>query len=109
MRYHLLPYIYSTAWDVHSRNRTFMNALLLSFPADKNAATLRTDYFFGESLLVRPVTDYQISKTSVYLPAGHQWIDFWTGETESAQLEVKGEPFSFKANEWVTGDPGRVP
>lgn len=82
MRYHLLPYIYSTAWDVHSRNRSFMNALPLSFPADKNAATLRTEYLFGESLLVRPVTDFQVSKTTVYLPSGHQWIDFWTGETK---------------------------
>jgi alpha-D-xyloside xylohydrolase len=97
MRYALLPYIYSTSWQVSSADDSFMRALVMDFPQDQNVWNLGSEYMFGRSLLVAPVgkalfteetrryseepVDWTVSKTyDVYLPAGIDWYDWWTGE-----------------------------
>ncbi|MGE5811289.1 MAG: DUF5110 domain-containing protein, partial [Ignavibacteria bacterium] len=99
LRYLLLPYIYSTSWDVTANQSTIMRALVMDFVNDKNALDINDQYMFGKSLLVCPVTKPMYSKISVigmdtsrvgdfntikneevYLPRGTDWIDFWTGE-----------------------------
>ncbi len=99
LRYRLLPYIYSTSWDVTANQSTMMRALMMDFPDDKEALDIDDQYMFGRSLLVCPVTRPMYAKTStngrdttlvedfsmikneeVYLPNGTDWVDFWTGE-----------------------------
>ncbi len=91
LRYSLLPYIYSTSWEVTSKNSTMMRALLMDFAHDEKALDLNDEYMFGKSFLVCPVTSPMYSKDtkenfdtlqskSVYLPEGTDWYDFWTGE-----------------------------
>lgn len=80
LRYSLLPYLYSTAWNVTANSGSFMRALYLDFPDDKQVYDIGNQYLFGRSLLVRPVTDKAAQTASVYLPAGASWYDFWTGE-----------------------------
>ena len=100
LRYSLLPYIYSTSWDVTHSNSSMMRALVMDFAKDKNALDINDEFMFGKSLLVAPVTekmyvkpvaangkdtvyaeDFSAIKTKqVYLPAGTNWFDFWTGE-----------------------------
>lgn len=95
LRYRLLPYIYSTAWDVTANHSTMMRALVMDFADDKKALDIDNQYMFGKSLLVCPVTDSMYSKPGttvnvedyskiktqeVYLPTGTDWYDFWTGE-----------------------------
>ena len=99
LRYKLLPYIYSTSWDVTSNQSTMMRALVMDFAEDKDALDINNEYMFGKSLLVCPVTNPMYSKIvvdgndttkvedfskikseEVYLPKGSDWIDFWTGE-----------------------------
>lgn len=90
MRYALLPYIYSTAWSVHSDGSSFMNPMQLMFPEDADTELLKDQYMFGNSLLVAPVLKYKAANRSVYLPAGHRWTDFWTGEqTDGGQKVTK--------------------
>ena len=55
LRYRMLPYLYSTAWQVTSNSGSFMYALPLLFPDDKKVADLNDEYVFGQSLLVAPV------------------------------------------------------
>ena len=99
LRYRLLPYIYSTSWDVTANQSSMMRALVMDFPNDKNALDINDQYMFGKSLLVSPVTNPMYVKPGVngrdtiqvedfstiksketYLPAGADWYDFWTGE-----------------------------
>ena len=72
LRYRLLPYLYSTAYETHNRGIPMMRALLLEFPQDRNVRTIGTDYMLGEAVLVAPVFDQQ--EHAVYLPKG-SWID----------------------------------
>ena len=57
MRYRLLPYIYSHSWQVSRHDDSFMRALIMDFPDDKNVWNLGSEYMFGHSLLVCPVID----------------------------------------------------
>lgn len=81
LRYSLLPYLYSTAWQVCSNNRTFMQSLPVAFADDRGGYDVKDEYMFGSSFLVAPVITDRSDRRDVYLPAGHKWVDFWTGET----------------------------
>ena len=76
LRYRLLPYLYSTAYETHWRGLPMMRAMLLEFQGDLTVRQLSTQYMLGESLLVAPVFDQQIHH--IYLPAG-SWVEFETG------------------------------
>jgi len=99
LRYRLLPYIYSTSWDVTANQSSMMRALVMDFAADKNALDINDQFMLGRSIMVSPVTnamyikpvingrdtsfaeDFSAVKTKeAYLPAGTDWYDFWTGE-----------------------------
>jgi len=112
LRYNLLPYIYSTSWDVTANQSTMMRALVMDFADDKEALDINDQYMFGKSLLVCPVTKPMYSKISIhgndttnvedfskikdkeiYLPEGTDWYDFWSGEKHSGgQTLNKGTP-----------------
>ncbi|QXV64255.1 DUF5110 domain-containing protein [Mucilaginibacter sp. 21P] len=80
LRYRLLPYNYSTAWDVSKNDGTFMRPLVMDFAADGKTHEIGNEYMFGRSLLVSPVTKPDVKTWPVYLPKGADWLDFWIGE-----------------------------
>ena len=88
LRYSLLPYIYSTSWDVSKNNGTFMRALVMDFSQDKNVWNIDNEYMFGQSFLVNPVTEKGKEEQDVYLPGGSDWFDFWTNEKTTGGITV---------------------
>ena len=52
-------------------------------------ADLRDEYMFGPAFLVAPVTEQGATSRMVYLPAGTDWYNYWTGERVSGGQEVK--------------------
>lgn len=80
LRYKLLPYLYSTAWDVTKNAGSFMRALFMDFNDDPEVHNINNRYMFGKAFLVAPVTEPSVEEQTVYLPNGTQWFDFWTGE-----------------------------
>ena len=82
LRYALLPYIYSTARQVHADNYSFMRAMGIAFPQDAEARELANQFMFGRDILVAPVLEPGAVNHTVYLPAvsGSKWVDIWTGE-----------------------------
>ena len=90
LRYRMLPYLYSTAWQVASADATFMTALPIAFNSDKNCYDIKDQYMFGDAFLVAPIIQDHTNQRDVYLPADHKWVDFWTGEThEGGQTVTK--------------------
>lgn len=111
LRYALLPYLYSTGWQVTDNAGSFLRALFMDFNEDKKVHTISNQYMFGKAFLVTPVTrnmyvfsdkeqwkdPYEdFSKTGtqdVYLPKGTKWFDFWTGEMlNGGQMVTKEVP-----------------
>lgn len=123
LRYALLPYIYSTSWQVTNDGASFMRPLMMDFPADKNGWDRGDQFLFGNALLVAPVLEAQYTSekvssadentgwdckenanadeasatvdftrqqaADVYLPAGTDWVDFWTAERFKGGKSIK--------------------
>ena len=80
LRYQLLPYTYSLAYQSYQTGAPFMRALFMDFPNDPNVTDIPDEYMFGPALLVAPVTEQGAEHRSVYLPAGCDWYNYWTNE-----------------------------
>ena len=88
LRYRLLPYIYSLAWKVSSDDYTIQRPLVMDFRSDPATWNIGNQFMFGPVLLVSPVlTEHAVSR-QVYLPAGAEWYDFWTGERTPGGREL---------------------
>jgi len=96
LRYRLLPYIYSEAWQITKNGSTMMRPLVMDFREDATATDQPFEYLFGKSILVAPVTEPGVNEWNVYLPKSASWFDFWTGKqfkggqtiTTSAPLNI---------------------
>ncbi len=88
LRYRLLPYIYSTSYEVSAKDGTFMRPLLMDFTTDKVVYNVGNQYMFGRSLLVAPVTAPEVDKWNVYLPESTDWWDFWTNERKAGGQHI---------------------
>ena len=93
LRYRLLPYIYSLAGWTTQADYTMLRLLAFDFRHDPQTYAVRDQFMFGPALLVCPITEPMsaphvgvqtgqegVSQRAVYLPAGCDWYDFWTGE-----------------------------
>lgn len=65
LRYALLPYVYSLAWDVSSNRSSFMRPLVMDFPSDTEGHDCNSEYMFGKSLLVAPVVNAHYTPETV--------------------------------------------
>lgn len=57
LRYRLLPYIYSTSWEVSNGSSSFMRALMMDFPADRKGHDRGDEFMFGRQILAAPVLE----------------------------------------------------
>lgn len=80
LRYRMLPYIYSEAWQVTHSSGTLMRPLIMDFQKDREVVSIGDQYMFGSAFMVAPVTTPGESR-EIYLPEGAEWINFWTGRT----------------------------
>ena len=78
LRYRLMPYIYSLAWNTTSEGYTIMRPLVMDFREDVPAQNIGDQFLFGPALLVNPVTEPRATTRHLYLPPA-KWYDFWTG------------------------------
>lgn len=89
LRYRLMPYIYSEAWQVSKKGSTIMRPLVMDFSNDANAVAQAYQYMFGKDLLIAPVTEPNVTTWDVYLPKSSAWYDFWTGKKFMGGQTVK--------------------
>jgi alpha-D-xyloside xylohydrolase len=90
LRYRLLPYIYSQAWQVTSNHGTLMRPLVMDWRNDVDAQNTGDEYLFGPAILVSPVTTQGATSRRVYLPKA-TWYDFWTGAKVEGAKYVDAE------------------
>jgi alpha-D-xyloside xylohydrolase len=80
LRYRLLPYIYSEAWNVTENGSTMMRPMVMDFNNDAEAVSQSYEFMFGKAILVAPITEAGAMQRKVYLPDSEDWFNFWTGE-----------------------------
>ncbi|GAA6171655.1 glycoside hydrolase family 31 protein [Colwellia sp. KU-HH00111] len=87
LRYQLLPYNYTLAYQNSTTGMPLMRPLFFeqaSLPTSKNEATINlmdnaTSYLWGDAFLVTPVVDANVKSVSVPLPKG-VWFDYFNGD-----------------------------
>ncbi len=82
LRYRMLPYNYTLAWENSQTGMPLARPLFTAYPDAPD--TLMNEYLWGDELLVAPVLKPGLSEMQLYLPEG-KWYDFWTGEVIQGQ------------------------
>ena len=65
LRYRLIPYLYSTAWQVTSNNDSYLRPLFSDFAADKRVWNMGDEFMFGRSILAAPILDPQYTEEKI--------------------------------------------
>jgi alpha-glucosidase (family GH31 glycosyl hydrolase) len=88
LRQRLLPYIYSAAYESYASGVPVMRPLVLDYTADRRVYDVDDEFFFGEALLVAPVTKAGAAGRQVLLPPG-EWFDYWTGQRHAGDRTIE--------------------
>ncbi len=65
LRYRLIPYLYSTAWQVTSNNDSYMRPLFSDFANDKKVWNMTDEFMFGHSILAAPIVNPQYTEEKI--------------------------------------------
>jgi alpha-glucosidase len=79
LRYRLIPYYYSLAYDAYRFGDAVIAPLVYRFPNDETARGLGLEKMIGPSLLAAGVAQLGADEEDVYLPQG-VWFDYLTGQ-----------------------------
>jgi alpha-glucosidase/alpha-D-xyloside xylohydrolase len=112
LRYQLLTYNYTLAWQARQTGMPMMRALWLQYPKDSYAASLGNQYLWGADLLIAPVYQKGTATRNVYLPEG-KWYDWWTnrvikgGKTITRPVDLATMPIYVREGAIIPLDPVR--
>jgi alpha-D-xyloside xylohydrolase len=80
LRERIRPYVMAQMREARETGLPPMRPLFLDFPADETGWQVADQFLLGSDVLVAPVTEAGARQREVYLPAGADWVDAWTGE-----------------------------
>lgn len=81
LRYSMLPYNYSLAYENSQTGIPFMRPLFFEEPENEALLTKSDGYFWGKDFLIYPILEAGQKTKEVYFPNGSTWIDFYSGTT----------------------------
>jgi alpha-glucosidase/alpha-D-xyloside xylohydrolase len=112
LRYRLMPYTYTLAWDARTTGMPLMRSLWLHYPDDTTARAMGSEYLWGRDLLIAPVFEKGATTRDVYLPVG-DWYDWWTldrqtgGKMVRRKVDLPTMPIYVRAGAIIPFDPIR--
>ncbi|KAF2025912.1 hypothetical protein EK21DRAFT_75348 [Setomelanomma holmii] len=83
-RYKLIDYIYTALHRQVKDGTPMINPLFFLYPTDANTFGIQDQWFFGDSLLISPVTEDYSDTVTYYLP-NDLFYDYWTGASIQGQ------------------------
>ncbi|HQA73457.1 TIM-barrel domain-containing protein [Flavobacterium sp.] len=84
LRYQLLPYIYTLAFENSTSGKPLMRPLFFEEPTNEKALNEKESYLWGNDFLVKPITKAGVTATEVYFPKSSNWFDFYTDKSYKA-------------------------
>lgn len=80
----LVPYTYTAARQAYETGVSICRPMYYDYPDDPEAYASKTQYMFGDQLLIAPIVKPMdsdgLSHLNVWLPAGNDWYELSTGE-----------------------------
>ncbi len=107
LRYSLLPYNYTIAFDNNQTGMPLMRPLFFENPENKELYEVSYTYFWGDNFLVSPIVKPGIASMDVPFPKGTSWYDFFSGKKyeggKYAVVDVKEDhvPVFVKAGSFI--------
>jgi alpha-glucosidase (family GH31 glycosyl hydrolase) len=80
LRYQLLPYNYTLAFDNNQKGFPLMRPLLFEEPSSKKMETVSETYLWGNEFLIHPIVKPGQKKAQIYFPKTNNWFDFYSNE-----------------------------
>jgi alpha-glucosidase (family GH31 glycosyl hydrolase) len=87
LRYRLLPYLYSLAWQSWQEGLPLLRPLVLEFQQDARLTAVYDQALLGPNLMLCPVIDPGVLSRRILLPEG-TWHDFWSSQSWQGPAEI---------------------
>ncbi len=106
LRYRLLPYHYTMAYQNSTTGMPLMRPVFFQVKQPQRWLEEKRQYFWGESMMVKPVTQPGLNSIKVDLPQG-TWFDFFNGtefqgeQTIDYPLTLQTIPVLVKAGAFI--------
>lgn len=84
LRYQMLPYNYTLAFENNQKGTPLMRPLLFEEPTNKALQTVCETYLWGNDFLITPITKPGLKEIPVYFPKNNNWFDFYTDQKHEA-------------------------
>jgi alpha-D-xyloside xylohydrolase len=89
LRERLRPYIHELMQIAAERGIPPLRPLFLEFPEDPICETIEDQFMLGSEILVAPVLFQAARQRKIYLPAGINWVDAWSGDVYSGGRSIE--------------------
>ncbi len=117
LRYALFPYIYTMARKTYDTGIGMCRPLYYEFPDDEEAYNYEGEYFFGDNILVAPITepatDGKTSYKKIWFPTGKWWSVATNQLIEgpcvmTMEFSAEDIPYFYKAGSIIPMNPSSV-
>jgi len=107
LRYKLLPYNYTLAFQNNQTGAPLMRPLFFEEPNNKALQTKVISYLWGNDFLISPILNSGVTKKDVYFPKNNVWFDFYTyekfegGQTKTVSVKENSIPTFVRAGAFI--------
>jgi alpha-glucosidase/oligosaccharide 4-alpha-D-glucosyltransferase len=107
LRYSLLPYIYTIAFDNSKSGIPLMRPLFFMEPENDRLYLESETYLWGDNFLVSPVKEPGIEQKEIYFPDNFKWYDFFGdkvyqgGKSYNVNIQDDHIPVFVKAGSFI--------
>jgi alpha-glucosidase (family GH31 glycosyl hydrolase) len=107
LRYKLLPYTYTLAFENSQTGMPFMRPLFYMEPDNQVLYAYDAAYLWGADFLIAPVLNKGEKQKEIYFPKGITWTDFYTnktyegGKTHSISVEENHIPTFVRSGSFI--------
>lgn len=107
LRYQMLPYNYTLAFENNTKGLPLMRPLFFEEQQNEKLLNSCDSYLWGNDFLVTPITKAGVTSTTVYFPKSNNWYDFYTGAkheagvTENIQVSADNIPVFIRGGAFI--------
>jgi oligosaccharide 4-alpha-D-glucosyltransferase len=107
LRYQMLPYNYTLAFENNQKGMPLMRPLFFEEPSNSKLSTVCETYLWGNDFLVTPITKSNVKITSVYFPKNNNWFDFYSdkkylaGTTSTVNVSEENIPTFVRGGSFI--------
>ena len=107
LRYQLLPYNYTLAFENNQKGTPLMRPLFFEEPNNEMLMAKSDEYLWGNDFLLAPVIEKGQKEKLVYFPKNNNWFDFYSdkkyagGQTEKIALTLESIPTFVRAGSFI--------